>query len=529
MDLQRKYKIMEGNRKSYTEDAQHHIRRQRQTIEKLKFDTDQLKTELSAQREDANSAPGPRARDEIMRLGDFADLYTRKIEMERRRVEELEQHLALSDAKILEQRRALGGADAAKEGDQQIEKQVRVLENKLDKTLTQFNEALAKNKNMRAEIEVLRVERVNFDQVYKKMERDLALKKREMSDVIEIANIAYEARDQAHNEVAALRAQDDREQMAFDQEWRELGTILDHDRKMKEAEMRNRLRAAELGVELPHGDNELEAKLRKKGIKGNWAVDAGAKTIVLYEEAFKQIQAATGMTDVDDLVASFIAAEDQNFSLFNFVNELNQETEKLEETAFELRQEIDRFEGADTVADAQRKKLVKELESKIERTERNTRQIEERSERASATLSALRAGIKSAYVNLGCDTESNRELFGDQDVTDQNMLSYLGVIEQRANEVLQMYAAFAAEDEGPDAAKRLMGTTGPLSPGRFGSSITIVPPSTAVDERDGSESEEEIDDRPLTREELHAKTIRALSKRESKGPQTGRRGTRKKV
>ena len=29
------------------------------------------------------------------------------------------------------------------------------------------------------------------------------------------------------------------------------------------------------------------------------------------------------MTDIDDLVNAFIAAEDQNFSLFNYVNTLN--------------------------------------------------------------------------------------------------------------------------------------------------------------------------------------------------------------
>ena len=136
---------MEGNRSSYTEDAQHHIRRQRLTIDKIKFDNTQLKTELHAQQSSDQDAPGPGAQAEILRLGDFADLYTRKIEMERRRVEELDNHLALSDAKIVEQRRALGGADAAKDGDQQIEKQTRVLENKLDKTLTQFNQALVRN------------------------------------------------------------------------------------------------------------------------------------------------------------------------------------------------------------------------------------------------------------------------------------------------------------------------------------------------------------------------------------------------
>ena len=131
----------------------------------------------------------------------------------------------------------------------------------------------------------------------------------------------------------------------------------------------------------------------------------------MYEEAFTQIQEATGMTDIDDLVTSFIAAEDQNFSLFNFVNELNQETEKLEESASELRGEIDKFEGADSVADAQRKRRVKELEARIGGGAANTKQVEERLESTSATRSTLRAGIKSAYDKLGCDTESNRELF----------------------------------------------------------------------------------------------------------------------
>jgi hypothetical protein len=36
-------------------------------------------------------------------------------------------------------------------------------------------------------------------------------------------------------------------------------------------------------------------------------------------------QAATGISKIDELVNTFIDAEDQNFSLFNYVNELNNE------------------------------------------------------------------------------------------------------------------------------------------------------------------------------------------------------------
>ena len=55
---------------------------------------------------------------------------------------------------------ATGGVNAAKENSLQVMKQVKVLENKLDKALVQFNEALSSNKVLREEIDNLRRERV---------------------------------------------------------------------------------------------------------------------------------------------------------------------------------------------------------------------------------------------------------------------------------------------------------------------------------------------------------------------------------
>ena len=50
-----------------------------------------------------------------------------------------------------------------------------------------------------------------------------------------------------------------------------------------------------------------------------------------YEEAFAKIREATQILDIDRLVDRFIEVEDQNFSLFNYVNELNNEIEHLQE------------------------------------------------------------------------------------------------------------------------------------------------------------------------------------------------------
>merc|ERR1712166_1465733 len=89
----------------------------------------------------------------------------------------------------------------------QIQKQIRQLENRLEKALIKFNEAIAHNKSLREEIDGLRRERVVFDSIYKKLEKELDQKKKEMANIIEISNSAYESRDQAQQEMQALKKQ----------------------------------------------------------------------------------------------------------------------------------------------------------------------------------------------------------------------------------------------------------------------------------------------------------------------------------
>jgi coiled-coil domain-containing protein 63/114 len=82
--------------------------------------------------------------------------------------------------------------------------QVRILENRLDKALTKFNEALSHNKSLRQEIDDLRRERTVFDGIYHKLEKDLVDKKKQMATIIELSNMAYEQRDNSQMEVSVL-------------------------------------------------------------------------------------------------------------------------------------------------------------------------------------------------------------------------------------------------------------------------------------------------------------------------------------
>lgn len=64
-----------------------------------------------------------------------------------------------------------------------------------------------------------------------------------------------------------------------------------------------------------------------------------------YEEAFAKIEAATGIHDIDELVTNFITAEEKNFGLFKFVNDLSNDIESLEVQISDMKSEIERYKG----------------------------------------------------------------------------------------------------------------------------------------------------------------------------------------
>ena len=52
--------------------------------------------------------------------------------------------------------------------------------------------------------------------------------------------------------------------------------------------------------------------------------------VISYEEAFGKIEEATGISNIDQLVDTFIQAEERNFKFFKFVNQQSDEIEVLE-------------------------------------------------------------------------------------------------------------------------------------------------------------------------------------------------------
>ena len=80
-----------------------------------------------------------------------------------------------------------------------------------------------------------------------------------------------------------------------------------------------------------------------------------------FEEAFERIKQATGIDDVSELVRTFIKNEQNNYSLFKYVNEQNAEISKIQDKIDILQKDEDEWKLANKEADTN-KQMAQQLE-----------------------------------------------------------------------------------------------------------------------------------------------------------------------
>jgi len=110
------------------------------------------------------------------------------------------------------------------------------------------------------------------------------------------------------------------------------------------------------------------------------------------------------------------------------------------------------------------------------------------------------------FRKVGCSADDLPSGSGTG-ISEANMMLYLSVIENRTTELLKLHDAMRQDDEDYDAGR-------PSRPAGGSTNLQIKLPSTVEDYSDDEEDDDEDDQRPFTREELKAKTMRGISKRQ---------------
>jgi hypothetical protein len=90
-------------------------------------------------------------------------------------------------------------------------------------------------------------------------------------------------------------------------------------------------------------------------------MDQYIRNVRVIEDAFEQIKEASGINNIQEIVTTFIKAEEQNYSLFNYVNMLNTETDALEESNKEIKEQILRIKERGDMNEMEKRNLKESL------------------------------------------------------------------------------------------------------------------------------------------------------------------------
>ncbi|KPI90126.1 hypothetical protein ABL78_0771 [Leptomonas seymouri] len=393
--------------------------------------------------------------DKLASLQADVDALERRYQFEKMRKNDLTKRYQLARIDLLHSRKLKGGVNVEKEQADAVQRQVEILESRLDQALGQFNDALSYNKELRDRIDVIREERRVFQRVHKRMEDDLKSKKRQMAEHIEKSNRDMDDRDAHVREVARMRAALEEQRQAYAEQLRDLDAAMLDIKAMREeqTEMELELEAREYefgerandpsmprGLEDARGASGTTSGAAEDNVSvaGSDVTDESTNVLHVEKESatitsiLHQIKEAFMTDDLVDLRAQYVHTGDLNFSLYKYINELFAKKEVLKDNTRDLQ----RLLSEEDESNNQHRALIKRLEEKLADTESRLDEMMGVTEQLRESVRRTADTAEEVYAHIGCPQAPGNAVEGERRCTETNMKEFFGIIEERATQIL---------------------------------------------------------------------------------------------
>ncbi|KAG5876655.1 hypothetical protein JTB14_029387 [Gonioctena quinquepunctata] len=305
------------------------------------------------------------------------------------------------------------------------QKSIKILQNRLENAIKRFCSILTENKKLREYIDHLLKERNLLNEIWEKLLKDIGVGKKFMVELIEQAIVAFDQREEWCSKLVALKKRAQNDFLAHSEEMRDIQRKLDHDLTLREfLSVKGQKRIL----------RDLEEKEKKKR---ECEIQSLENQLMVYEKTMEQIQLFCEEDDVQRIASQFLKREEENFALFNYVNELNHEIELLTSSLMEMEEKIDdQVEISETRA-TERHANLQLLEADLEEAKKQALEDEENVRKTESELTSVLQGIQSIFDMLNCDRGPILDLLGENsEINVFNVNIFLGTIEKRISALI---------------------------------------------------------------------------------------------
>ncbi len=308
--------------------------------------------------------------------------------------------------------------------DNEYTRTIRALENKLDKAMIKYNEAQSIRKTYEQIVRRLKEERVGFDNQLAAIERTMSAKQKDYEELLLLAGDANHARETALGELDRVRAGYEEERRRRELDLRERHQVVQLRRQMLERIKHREKMRAQLEAE----GEEMEAKegdLLGGDMTGKSLTEERIETknkIDVFENAFRKIKEATGVSDVNEVIQKIVSQESTTENLIALTRENQGKIEALAELRRKVKSTFEevKYSGA---GGGHRRKMVDDHEEQLANAGARLERSRLKYERLSKLITAMKAGIGHMQDKL----EAVREELGGKkhDIGDETVSEVL--------------------------------------------------------------------------------------------------------
>ncbi|XP_077186056.1 outer dynein arm-docking complex subunit 3 [Paroedura picta] len=445
-ELQNKIQLLEGDRKAFYENSQRTLRKNQESIARLRRDNKKLHQRLAdllageekvikaafqghaseqgsvknKSGEGAIQIINHRLCEKINQLNNLKH----EVEVRKRRLEELQLQYSTKAQEVQD-------LQDLEEGNMEAAMTLRTLENRLEKARFKTDEA-ERITSMYQKLKAhMQEESLHFQNRLDALEAEISRLSHELRDLENVNTDALNARDAARDQLLTQEETIYRERKLRDKKLKDLKKLTEEKRAQNE-------RAERRHSQKEHAPFRTEDLLREpQYAKGT--VMKSKQAMFIATEAFDKIRSATGVTDSQKVVARFLAQEET----FRHLEEMKCENEealmRLREEKEELQAKLQslKYSGEAQLVGAQN--LLKQLRGHLEQEEAQRNTVKAQLDKANRLLLSAKSGVehlasKVQHIKLESGRFASAQL--DEKASDY-VLDLLGQTEEKLLHVMQ--------------------------------------------------------------------------------------------
>ncbi|KAL7455193.1 hypothetical protein ACHAWC_006738 [Mediolabrus comicus] len=358
---------------------------------------------------------------------------------------------------------------------------IKTLESRLGKALVRRNQLENENALIKDKIDKHRRKIANDINNRERMEKELIQIKDDMDEIMERAAVAADERGKLLVKRDQILQENEEKQLIFEKEYGELSHYIVMQAKALEDSIAkatdnvasklslvadkslSKSNAAAGSLNSSKEIKHLQGKLDR--LENEHALTAESlkehqRKINTFEKRFKELQDVSGLEDVDDIISTFVKNEDECFSMFNYIQAVNQDYDKAVKQASKLKKEIAKLRNEQIEKEKARSETVQLYQENLQEVRDEREKLYRTAIQARRTAETIARRVTALYFKLKCHeldqndihSSSSKSLppahlrldrkltmISGEEVSEKDIINLMEAIERRAIQIINIY------------------------------------------------------------------------------------------